>query len=61
MLGIVVGSTLVLILFSSVIFIDVFAYSLIVNFDKKFYDLGDLLTISGKISEVGMPVIAEYL
>ena len=44
--------------FSSVIFIDVFADSLIVNFDKKFYDLGDSLTISGGILEVGMPIIA---
>ena len=44
--------------FSSVIFIDVFADSLIVNFDKKFYDLDDSITISGEISEVGMPVIA---
>ena len=58
MLGIVIGATLVLAVFSSVIFIDVFADSLIVNFDKKFYDLDDSLTISGKISEVGMPVIA---
>ena len=58
MLGIVVGAILVLAVFSSVIFLDVFADSLIVNFDKKFYDLGDSLTISGKISEVGMPVIA---
>ena len=58
MLGIVVGATLVLAVFSSAIFIDIFADSLIVNFDKEFYDLGDSLTISGEISEVGMPVIA---
>lgn len=44
--------------FSSVIFTDVFAESLIVNFDKQFYDLGDSLIISGEIPEVGMPVIA---
>ena len=58
MLGIVVGDTLVLVVFFSVILIDAFADSLIVNFDKKFYDLGDSITISGEISEVGMPVIA---
>lgn len=44
--------------FSSVIFTEVFADSLIVNFDRQFYDFGDSLTISGEIPEVGMPVIA---
>ena len=44
--------------FSSVIFTEVFADSLIVNFDEQFYDFGDSLTISGEIPEVGMPVIA---
>ena len=58
MLGIVVGIILVLAVFSSVIFTEVFADSLIVNFDKQFYDFGDSLTISGEILEVGMPVIA---
>ena len=58
MLGIVLGVTLVLAVFSSVIFTDVFADSLIVNFDKEFYDLGDSLTVSGEIIEVGMPIIA---
>jgi len=48
----------VLAVFSSVIFTEVFADSLIVNFDEQFYDFGDSLTISGKIPEVGMPVIA---
>jgi tetratricopeptide (TPR) repeat protein len=57
-LGIVIGATLVLAVFSSVIFTEVFADSLIVNFDEQFYDFGDSLTISGKIPEVGMPVIA---
>jgi hypothetical protein len=57
-LGIVIGATLVLAVFSSVIFTDVFADSIIVNFDKQFYDFGDSLTISGEILEVGMPVIA---
>ena len=36
------------------IFTDVFADSLIANFDKQFYDFGDSLTISGEISEVGI-------
>ena len=58
MLGIVLGVTLVLAVFSSVIFTDVFADSLIVNFDKEFYDFGDSLTVSGEIQEIGMPVIA---
>jgi hypothetical protein len=57
-LGIVIGATLVLAVFSSVIFTDVFADSIIVNFDKQFYDFGDSLTITGEIPEVGMPVIA---
>jgi len=57
-LGIVLGVTLVLAVFSSVIFADVFADSLIVHFDKEFYDLGDFMTVSGEIMEVGMPVIA---
>lgn len=58
MLGIVIGATLVLAVFSSVIFTDAFADSIVVNFDKQFYDFGDSLTISGEILEVGMPVIA---
>ncbi len=58
MLGIVLGVTLVLAVFSSVIFTDVFADSLIINFDKQFYDLGDSLTVSGQVMEVGMPIIA---
>jgi len=57
-LGIVLGFTLVLAVFSFVIFTDVYADSLIVNFDKEFYDLGDSLTVSGEIQKIGMPVIA---
>jgi tetratricopeptide (TPR) repeat protein len=57
-LGIVLGVTLVLAVFSSVIFTEVFADSLIINFDKQFYDLGDSLTVSGEVIEVGMPSIA---
>jgi len=48
----------VLAVFSSVIFADAFADSLIVHFDKELYDLGDFMTVSGEIMEVGMPVIA---
>lgn len=44
--------------FSSVIFTEVFADPLIVNFDKEFYDFGDSLIISGEIQEIRMPVIA---
>lgn len=58
MLGIVLGVTLVLAVFSSVIFTEVFADSLIINFDKQFYDLGDSLTVSGEVIEVVMPIIA---
>jgi len=57
-LGYVLGITLVLTVFSSVLFTEVFADSLIVNFDKDLYDLGDTLTITGEIPQVGMPVIA---
>jgi len=57
-LGIALGVTLVLAVFSSVIFTEVFADSLIVNFDKEFYDFGDSLIISGEIQEIRMPVIA---
>lgn len=42
----------------STISTDAFADSIIVNFDKQFYDLGDSLTISGNLLEIGMPVIA---
>ena len=58
MLGYVLGITIVLTVFSSVILTEVFADSLIVNFDKEIYDLGDSLTITGEILQVGMPVIA---
>ena len=58
MLGYVLGFTLVLALFPSVIFMDAFADSFDVSFDKQFYDIGDSLTVSGRILDVGMPVIA---
>ncbi|MFB5636655.1 MAG: tetratricopeptide repeat protein [Nitrosopumilus sp.] len=41
-----------------VVFIDVFADTFSVSFDKELYDLGDSLTVSGQILELGMPVIA---
>ncbi len=58
MLGYVLGATLVLAVISPLLFADIFADSLAVNFDKQFFDVGDSLTISGKIKDVGMPVIA---
>jgi hypothetical protein len=57
-LGYVLGLTLVLTALSPVIFADVFADSFSVNFDKEFYDLGDSLTVSGEVFDLGMPVIA---
>ena len=50
--------TLTLTVLSPLIFTDVFADSFDVSFDKQVYSTGDLLTISGKISDFGMPVIA---
>ena len=58
MLGYVLGITLVLAVLAPVVFMDVFADSIIVDFDKPLYRLGDSLTISGEILDVGMPVIA---
>lgn len=43
---------------SPLLFTDIFADSFTVNFDKTSYDLGDSLTVSGNILEIGMPVIA---
>ena len=58
MLGYVLVVTLVLSVLSPFLFTDVFADSFVVNFDKQFFDMGDSLTISGEIMEIGMPVIA---
>ncbi|MGH1567898.1 MAG: tetratricopeptide repeat protein, partial [Nitrosopumilus sp.] len=44
--------------FTPMIFNEVFADSFSVHFDKEIYDLGDSLSISGKINQLGMPVIA---
>ena len=58
MLGYVLGITLVLTALSPLVFTDTFADSFIVNFDKQFYDVDDSLTISGEVTEIGMPIIA---
>ena len=58
MLGYVLGVTLVLAVLSPLAFTDIFADSFVVNFDKRFFDVGDSLTISGEIMDIGMPVIA---
>ena len=58
MLGYVIGLSLVLTVLSPMIFIDGFADTFSTSFDKEFYDLGDSLTVSGQILELGMPVIA---
>ena len=58
MLGYVFGLALVLTVFTPVIFTEAFADSFTVSFDKEIYDLGDSLSISGEIIQLGMPVIA---
>jgi tetratricopeptide (TPR) repeat protein len=57
-LGYVFGLALVLTVFTPVIFSEAFADSFSVSFDKEIYDLGDSLSISGEINQLGMPVIA---
>jgi len=57
-LGYVIGLALVLTVFTPVVFSEAFADSFSVSFDKEVYDLGDSLTLSGKINQLGMPVIA---
>ncbi len=58
MLGHILGITLVLTALSPLILTEVFADSLVVDFDKQQYHKGDYLTISGEILDFGMPVIA---
>ena len=58
MLGYFAGIMLVLTALTPFVFTDVFADSIIVDFDKSEYFLGDSLTISGEILDYGMPVIA---
>jgi len=57
-LGYLVGITLVLTVFSPLIFSEVFADSFDMDFDKQVYSKGDSLTISGTILDFGMPIIA---
>ena len=58
MLGYLLGIMLVLTVSSSVIITDVFADSILVEFDKESYHLGDTLFLSGEIFDLGMPIIA---
>ncbi len=58
MLGYLVGITLVLTVFSPLIFSEVFADSFDMDFDKQVYGKGDSLTVSGTILDFGMPIIA---
>ena len=61
-LSIVLGLKLVLLLvvtvFSSVIVSQVYADSIMINFDKSEFTTGDSLSIAGQISEFKMPIIA---
>ncbi|MCH9659192.1 tetratricopeptide repeat protein, partial [archaeon] len=50
--------TLVLAVLCPLIFTDVFADSFTVNIDRQLFDVGDSLFVSGKIVNLGMPVIA---
>ena len=58
MLGYLLGITLVLTALSPIVFEDVFAESILVDFDKSSYKTGDLLTATGEILDFGMPIIA---
>ena len=58
MLGYVLAVTLVLTALFPLISADIFADSFVVNFDKQSYEVGDSLTVSGEIFEIGMPTIA---
>ena len=59
MLGYLLGSLLVLSLFSPVIISESFAENNIsIEFDKSQYQTGELLELSGTLSDFGMPIIA---
>ncbi|MCH8085748.1 MAG: tetratricopeptide repeat protein [Thaumarchaeota archaeon] len=58
MLGYLLGILLVLTALSPLIFTEVFADSLTVNFNQEQYSRGDSLTILGKILDFEMPIIA---
>jgi len=50
-LGYLLGITLVLTALSPLIHTEVFADSVVVDFDKQQYNIGDSLTISGEIDK----------
>ncbi|MGI9567166.1 MAG: tetratricopeptide repeat protein [Nitrosopumilus sp.] len=50
--------TLVLTIFAPFVLSEVFAESIVVEFDKNHYYLGDSLTLSGHVLDLGMPIIA---
>ena len=58
MLGYLLGSLLVLTVFSPFIINEAFAENFSLEFDKSLYHIGDSLVLSGSISDVGMPIIA---
>ena len=58
MLDYLLATTLVLAMFAPFVFSEVFADSIVVEFDKTPYYLGDSLTLSGEILDLGMPIIA---
>ena len=58
MLGYLLAATLVLAVFAPFVFSEVFADSIVLEFDKTSYYLGDSLTFSGEILDLGMPIIA---
>ena len=58
MLGHFLGIILVLAVASTVIVTDVFADSIMVEFDKELYYPNDSLLFSGTVTDIGMPIIA---
>ena len=58
MLGYVLGIALVLAVLSPLLVVDIFAETFVATLDQQHLDPGDSLTVSGKIVDVGMPIIA---
>lgn len=58
MLGTIAVILLVLVAFTPIILIDVYAESFLVSFDKEFYSVGEELKVTGEILDYGMPIIA---
>lgn len=58
MLGTIGVILLVLVAFTPLILIDVYAESFLVSFDKEFYSVGDKLKVTGEILDYGIPIIA---